>query len=218
MATAAIIREALYKAKKYAEDKDKAKNASEDDDVDEPEFDIKNESLEKVVRGELAAHFHAHRADDIFTAIRIAKEFGLKYKIVHCTEGHLISDELAEEGVEAFAGPNFTDRSKPELSNMCFANAGILDKAGIKIGITTDHPVTPLKYLSLCAALAVKEGLSRESAYRALTINPAQMLEIDDRVGSIEVGKDADIAIFNGDPLDIFTETIHVFINGEKIK
>ena len=218
MATAAIIRDTLAKAKKYAEEIEKYKNASEDDDVDEPEYDAKNEAMLPVIRGELPAHFHAHRADDIFTAVRIAKEFGIRYKIIHCTEGYLIADELAAEGVEAFIGPNLSDRSKPELVKMTFANAGILDKAGVLVSITTDHPVTPLKYLPLCAALAVKEGLNRESAYRALTINPAKILGIDDRLGSIAVGKDADLVIFNGDPLDVFTETKSIYLDGKKIK
>lgn len=218
MATASIIRDTLKKAQKYAEELDKFKNAAEDDEVDEPEYDAKNEALLPLIKGEIPAHFHAHRADDIFTAIRIAKEFGLKYKLVHCTEGHLISDELAEEKAEAFIGPNLSDRSKPELVQMTFANAGILDKAGVLISITTDHPVTPLKYLTICAALAVKEGLSKESAYRAMTINAAKILGVDDRIGSIKEGKDADLVIFNGDPLNIFTEATHVYIDGKKIK
>jgi len=218
MATASIIRDTLMKAKKYAEDVDKFNNQAEEDDVDEPEYDAKNAALLPVINGELSAHFHAHRADDIFTAIRIAKEFGIKYKLVHCTEGHLIAEELAQENVQAFIGPNLSDRSKPELVNMKFANAGILDRAGVLIAITTDHPVTPLKYLPLCAALAVKEGLSRESAYKALTVNPAKILGIDDKVGTIAVGKDADMVLFTGDPLEIFTEVTSVYINGNKVK
>lgn len=217
MATASIIREALKKAQKYAEDVKKFKNANDDDEIDEPEYDAKNDALLPLLNGEIPAHFHAHRADDIFTAIRIAKEFGLKYKIIHCTEGHLVAEELAKEGVEAFIGPNLSDRSKPELVQMTFANAGILDRAGMLISITTDHPVTPLKYLTLCAALAVKEGLSRESAYKALTINPAKILGVDDRIGSIAVGKDADLVIFTGDPLDIFTDVSSVYINGKRV-
>ena len=143
---------------------------SKDNEIDPPEYDLKSEALEPVVRGQLEAHFHCHRADDIYTAVRIAKEFNLKYKIVHCTEGHLIADDLAKEGVGAFVGPDLSDRSKPELRNKTFANAGILDRAGVKIGITTDHPVTAAGISALCAALAVKAGLNRESAYRALTI------------------------------------------------
>lgn len=217
MATSSIIREALKKAQKYAEDVEKFKNANDDDEIDEPEYDAKNDALLPLLNGEIPAHFHAHRADDIFTAIRIAKEFGLKYKIIHCTEGHLVAEELADEGVEAFVGPNLSDRSKPELVQMTFANAGILDRAGLLISITTDHPVTPLKYLTLCAALAVKEGLNRESAYKALTINPAKILGVDDRIGSIAIGKDADLVIFTGDPLDIFTDVSSVYINGKRV-
>lgn len=209
MATASIIREALLKAQRYADKKDKAAEPDK-----RPEYDAQCEALEPVIRGELSAHFHCHRADDIFTAVRIAEEFRLKYKLVHCTEGHLIAQELAKADVEAFIGPNLSDRSKPELRNMTFANAGILADAGIKVSITTDHPVTPLEYLPVCAALAAREGLGRERAYRALTINAAEMLGLADRVGSIEVGKDADFAIFDGDPLDVFTRAKRVYING----
>ncbi len=218
MASAALIRETLHKAKKYSEDLDKYNNADPEDDVDRPEFDIKLEALVPLIKKEIPAHFHAHRADDIFTAIRIAKEFDIDYAIVHCTEGYLVADELVKDNVRAFCGPNLNDRSKPELKNLSFKNPGVLAKEGLEIGITTDHPVIPLKYLPLCAALAVKEGMSREDAYKALTINPAKILGIDQRVGSIKVGKDADLVLFDKDPLDIFSEVKSVFINGEKVK
>ncbi len=233
MATASIIREFLQKAKKYGEtwnkyraalDKyndslAKASKSGEDepDEPDEPDFDAKLEALLPVVRGELPAHFHAHRADDIFTAIRIAREFGLRYSIVHCTDGASIADMLSAEGVTAFAGPNLCDRSKPELRSQSFENPGILDRAGVLIGLTTDHPVIPLQYLPLCAALAVRGGMDRDAALRAITINPAKILGIDNRVGSLEPGKDADFAVWDGDPLSVMSRPAAVWINGVRV-
>ena len=205
MATAAVIREALFKAKRYAVD-------------DKPAFDFRCEALKPVINGELTVHIHSHRADDIFTAIRICKEFSLDYVIVHCTEGHLIADYLAAEHVRAFVGPNLTDRSKPELANSTFANAGILDKAGVLIGLTVDHPVTPLQYLPICAGYARKAGLSDDSALASITINPAKILGVDDRVGSLKPGKDADFSIIEGDPLDVKGCVRSVWINGSQVK
>jgi len=221
MATAAMIRENLIKAKKYAEDLQKAHEKPENPDdeaPDEPEFDIKLDALVPVVRGELPVHFHAHRADDIFTAIRIAKEFNLKYSIVHCTEGHLIKEELKEENITAFTGPNICDRSKPELKSQTFKNPGELSNIGITVGITTDHPVIPLQYLPLCAALAVKSGMKEDDALAAITINPAKILGIEDHVGSIEVGKDADFSLFEKHPFDVSSAPKSVWINGIKCK
>lgn len=215
MATAAIIRENLMKAKKYAEDKHAAENEEE---ADEPEFDIKCEALLPLMQKKLPAHFHAHRADDIFTAIRIAKEFNLNYTMIHCTEGYLVKDELAEEQITAFVGPNLSDRSKPELRALSFDNPVELDKAGLLIGLTTDHPVIPLPYLPLCASLSVKAGMCRERALRAITINPAKILGIDSRVGSIAVGKDADLVLSSGDPLELMSTIEAVFINGKRVK
>ncbi len=215
MATAAIIRENLMKAKKYAEDKHAAKN---DEDADEPEFDMKCEALLPLMQKKLPAHFHAHRADDIFTAIRIAKEFDLNYTIVHCTEGYLVKNELAAEQITAFVGPNLSDRSKPELKALSFENPVELDAAGVLIGLTTDHPVIPLPYLPLCASLCVKAGMSREAALRTITINPAKILGIDSRVGSLAVGKDADLVLTTGDPLDMMSSIKAVFIDGKKVK
>lgn len=221
MATAAIIRENLFKAKKYSEAMIKAQTPPEkedDDENEEPEFDIKMEALVPVVRGELAAHFHAHRADDIFTAIRISKEFGLRYSIIHCTEGYLVADELKKEGVTAIVGPNLCDRSKPELTALSFENPALLSKAGITVAITTDHPVIPLQYLPLCASLAVKAGMDTDAALRAITINPARILGIDGRVGSIKTGKDADMVLLDGNPLEIMTRVKQVFIDGKAIR
>lgn len=214
MATAALIREALMKAKKYAEAWDKA--AAEEDD-EEPEFDFKCEALLPLVRGEVPAHFHAHRADDIFTAMRIAREFNLKYSLVHCTEGQMIAHEIAAEGVGAFVGPNLCDRSKPELKALSFANPSALDAAGVLIGLTTDHPVIPAEYLPLCASLAVKAGMDEYHAFRAITINPAKILGIDHRVGSIRPGKDADLVLFDGNPLAVMTRVRCVFCDGQPV-
>ena len=211
MGIAAVLRENLYKAKRYMEAKDAAKN-----DKDKmPEFNMKMESLIPVLKREIPIKAHAHRADDIFTAIRIAKEFNLKLTLDHCTEGALIADELAKEGYPAIVGPTLTERSKVELRELSFETPARLVKAGVKIALMTDHPVIPVHYLPLCAALAVKAGLNVDTALKAITINPAQILGVDDRVGSIEKGKDADIVIFSKHPFDIQTKTKYVFINGE---
>jgi len=224
MATAAIIRENLRKAKKYGEKKSEAekskdsKDSEDSDKVDAPDYDIKLEALLPVVNGELYAHIHAHRADDIFTAIRICKEFDLKYIIVHCTEGHLIAKELAKDQVRAVVGPIICDRSKPELRNLELSNAKILNGAGILFSITTDHPVAPVQYLPYCAALAVKGGLDIYDALKAITINPAVILGIDDKVGSIEKGKHADLVLYDGNPLEILSRAEMVVVNGIIVK
>lgn len=224
MATAAMIREALSKASEYKEQYEKylhyKANESDEDEVDKPEYDAKSEALLRVLTGEAEAHFHAHRADDICTALRISREFGLHSHIIHCTEGYRIADYIAdfhrETGAGVFCGPYLSDRSKPELSNMTFENPGILSDAGIPVGITTDHPVTPLKYLPLCAALSVKSGMRREEAYKALTIYPARLLKISDKVGALKPGLDADMVLFDGDPLEISSKVKRVYINGKK--
>ncbi len=214
MATAALIREQLYKAKKYYLSKMRAKKNKNIDDV--PEFDLKCEALIPLFEKKASAHFHAHRSDDIFTAIRICKEFGLDYVIVHATEAHLIKEELKKENARVLLGPNFSDKSKPELINLSIKSPKILSP-DILFGIITDHPETPIQYLRLCAALAVKGGLSREEALRAITINAAKVCKIEEKVGSIKVGKDADLAVFSTDPLDILSEPEMVFIDGNLI-
>lgn len=213
MATAAIIREALFKAKRYFDDK---KFAIENDES-LPEFDIKSEALIPLFEHKLKAHFHCHRADDIMTAVRISKEFGLDYVLVHCTEGHKIADILGRENASALTGPIICDRGKPELAELTTANAGALDRHGVKVAICTDHPEIPVQYLPTSAAYCVKSGLPKEEAIKALTINAAEIIGIADRVGSIKVGKDADLALFDGDPLEIMTNCSAVFIDGKKI-
>ena len=212
MATAAILRETLFKAKDYTEKKEQGL----EDSSKMPDFDMGMEAMIKVIKKEIPLKAHAHRADDILTAIRIAKEFDVDITLDHCTEGHLIADILAKEGKPAIVGPSLTDRSKIELRNQTFDTPRILHEAGVKIAIMTDSPVIPEQYLSLCAGLAAKSGLDEMEALKAITINPAEIVGIADRVGSIEVGKDADIVIFNGNPLkDIDSKTYMTIIDGE---
>lgn len=214
MATAKIIREALIKARRYAED---IERASESEDYDLPDFDAECEALLPVIRGELPVHIHAHRRDDIFTGIRLAEEFHLRYVLVHATEGYMVADELAECGVDIFSGPFLSDRSKPELANLTPKSPGILSAAGIRTAIVTDHPVIPIQYLPLCAGLAVREGMDYDSALRAITIYPAAILGLDNRIGSIKPGKDADFSIFDGDPLTLEAKPVAVFIDGKPV-
>ena len=199
MATAALIRENLRKAQEYHDRKQKALEHEEDD---LPDFDAKMEALEAVITGELPAHIHAHRADDMFTALRICKEFGVTPILVHGTEGHLVADLLAGEGVPVISGPFMTDRSKPELHNLTEASPGLLAKAGVPVAITTDHPEIPVKFLRLAAAVAVQAGMDENEALRAITINGAKIVGLDDRIGSIAPGKDADLVVWSGHPLD----------------
>lgn len=215
MATASLIREELYKAKRYMED---LQRSEDDEDFDAPELDMKSEALLPALKGEIEVHFHAHRIDDIDTAIRIAKEFHLNYVIVHGTEGHLITSRLLKEGTRVLAGPFLCDRSKPELKNLTPANPGILSNAGVQTAIITDHPVIPLQYLPICAALAVREGMKYEDALKAITINPAIICGIDDKVGSIEVGKDADLVVFETNPLEMTSKPRFVIAGGKLIQ
>lgn len=216
MAVASLIREQLFKAKKYLLEKDKFYENTEENE--EPEFDVKCEALIPLLRGEIPAHFHAHRSDDIFTAIRISKECGIKYVIIHCTEGHLIADELKKEETKVLSGPFLSDRSKPELVNLTPKTPGVLAKKGVKTSIVTDHPVTPIQYLPVCASLAVREGMDPFEALKAITINAAEIAGIDDRVGSIEESKDADILVFENDALDFKSKPVMIFFEGKKIK
>ena len=192
MGTAALLRELLFKTRRYMEDKAAGKN---------PGFDMKLESMIPVLEGKIPLKAHAHRADDILTTIRIAKEFGVRITLDHCTDGALIADELAEEGNWAFIGPSLGSKSKIELMNKSFTTPAVLHKAGVKICIITDAPVIPLQYLPMCAGLAVNAGLDMEEAWKAITISPATAIGIADRVGSLEPGKDADVVIWTADPL-----------------
>ena len=213
MAIAAMIREALLKAQRYMADKEAAESES-----DLPELDPKSEALIPLLRGELKAHFHCHRADDIFTALRISREFGLDYVLIHCTDGHLIAGELALENASAVVGPIICDPCKPELANITPKNAGLLAQHGVKTAICTDHNETPIEYLPLTVGIAVKNGMTFMQALEAVTINAAEIGGIDDLAGSIEAGKRADMVIFEGSPFEVMSEPKLVMINGTLIK
>lgn len=209
MATAALLRETLFKTQRYLTDKESGNN---------PPFDMKLEAMIPVIKGEIPLKAHAHRADDILTSIRVAKEFGVGLTLDHCTDGSLIADELAEEGFPAFVGPSLGSKTKIELKNKSFTTPKVLSDAGVNVSIITDAPVIPLQYLPMCAALAVNAGLDKEYAWRAITINPAVSTGIGDRVGSLEPGKDGDVVIWTADPMTtVGAESYTTIINGKII-
>ena len=213
MTTAALLRETLFKAKEYLAKKE----AAGDDISKSPAFDMKMEAMIPVIKGEIPLKAHVHATEDIFTALRIAKEFGLKITLEHVTEGHLIADELAKENVPLAVGPTLTSASKFELRNKSWITPGVLDRAGCQVSIITDSPVTPQEYLPLCAGMAVKAGMDPFKALQAITINAARHAGISDRVGSLEVGKDADIVITDGCPFEVSTTIEKVLIDGKVI-
>ena len=209
MAIAALLRRELFEARQYFRQKENAERNGE--------FfaeDFTKECWKPVLDNKIPLKAHAHRVDDIFTAIRIAKEFGLSMTLDHCSEGHLIAEELAQAGFPAIVGPDPTSRNKIEVQNMSFKTAGVLHRAGVPIAITTDHPVSLIQYLPICAGLAVKAGLPMEEGLKAITINPAKICGVADRMGSIEIGKDANLAIFDGNPMEVFTRTLYTIIDG----
>ncbi len=210
MAIAGMLREELFKAGKYVEKRKKAEKSGEGF-----EKDFRYECWVPVFEGRIPLKAHVHRVDDIFTAIRIAKEFGLKMTLDHCSEGHLIAEELSKEGFPAIVGPDLSSRSKIEVQNAAFKTAGILSAAGVKVAVTTDHPVSLIQSLPICAGLCVKSGMDEDEALRAVTIHAAQICNVADRVGSLETGKDADIAVFDGNPLNSATEVYCTLIDGE---
>ncbi|NLY52952.1 MAG: amidohydrolase [Firmicutes bacterium] len=213
MGTAAILREHLVRAMNYM-----ARLEQGEKDPDKmPERDLRLENLVRVLRREIPLRAHAHRADDIMTALRIADEFNVRIVIEHATEGHKIAEHLARRQVPAVVGPSMTSRSKVELQEQDFSTAAVLNEAGVKVALTLDHPVVPLKYLPVVAALAVRAGLPEEEAWKAITINPAEILGIDHLVGSIEVGKAADLVLWSGDPLDVRSRAEKVLINGRLV-
>lgn len=213
MTTAALMRETLFKAKEYMQKKE----AAHDDSSKMPAFDIKLEALIPVLKREIPLKAHAHASEDIFTALRIAKEFDLKITLEHVTEGHLIVEELAKENVPLAVGPTLTSASKFELRNKSWTTPGLLAKAGCQVSIITDSPVIPQEYLPLCAGLAVQAGMEPFAALQAITINAAKHAGIADRVGSLEVGKDADLVITDGCPFEVSTNVKHVFIEGKEV-
>lgn len=209
MAIAGMLREELFKAKKYWE----KKKAGEKDFQE----DFRYECWIPVFEKKIPLKAHVHRVDDIFTAVRIASEFNLAMTLDHCSEGHLIAEELAREGYPAIVGPDLSSRSKIEVQNVAFKTAGILKQAGLTVAITTDHPVSLIQSLPICAGFCVKSGMDMEAAMRAITIDAARICNVADRVGSLEIGKDGDIAVFDGNPLEVFTETSLTLINGEPV-
>jgi imidazolonepropionase-like amidohydrolase len=216
LGTAAVIRGAFVAAANYLAKLD-AEAAKADADRKPVDRDLKLEALGRVLRREIPWRQHCHRADDIATALRIAEEFGYDLVIDHGTEAHLVADLLADRNIPVIIGPLFTSRSKVELLNRSLANPGRLARAGVTIAITTDHPVVPIHFLVHQATLAVKEGLDRDTALRSLTINPARIAGVDDRLGSIEPGKDADLVLWSGDPLDVFSRAQRALIGGREV-
>jgi len=207
MGIAALIREELFKAKQYFADKSRCE--------EQKEFDM--ECYRELFEGKIPLKAHVHRADDILTAIRIAKEFGLKLTLDHCTEGHLIAEKIAESGYPAIVGPSMSARSKREVCFSDFKTPGVLQRAGVMVALTTDHPVVRLQYLPISAGLAVKEGMDEMGALRAITIDAARICGVDDRVGSLKVGKDADIIIYDNNPMEIHGCVYATIINGEVV-
>ncbi len=215
MASAALIREQLTKALDYSLKWDLAQV---DGGADSPEFDARLDALRPVVAGLLAAHFHAHRADDIVTAVRLSKEFGLDCVIVHGTEAHLVADFLAREGVPVITGPFLMDRCKPELGRLTMENTAILARAGVQVAICTDHPETPIALLPFCAAMAARAGMDEEEALAAITINAACIAGAGDRLGSLSPGKDADIVVMDGHPFHWRSRAVHVLLDGRELE
>lgn len=211
MAIAAVIREQLMKAKRYQQDLQKSK---EDEDTDPPEFDMKCEALLPVLERRIKAHFHAHRADDICTAIRIAKEFNLDAVIIHCTEGHLVPEALLDGGCIASVGPIISDRTKPELRNQERYNAAKLTEAGVPVAFNTDALVFPIDLLAASAKIAVLAGLPWQQALESLTIRSAEAAGVADEIGSVTVGKRADLLVFSRDPIDLLVKPDAVFVDG----
>ena len=203
MGIASLIREELTLAKQYFDNGDGAQKT------------FAMECYRDLFEGKIPLKAHVHRADDIFTAIRIADEFGLGLTLDHCTEGHLIADAIADSGYPAIVGPSLASRSKDEVSLSDFKTPGELQKAGVLVALTTDHPVSRIQYLPLCAALAVKEGMSEWGALRAITIDAARICRVDHRLGSLKEGKDADIVIYDGNPLQITSSVKYTIVNGQ---
>lgn len=205
MAIAGMLRNELINARQYLEKSD----------WEDKDFNLHYEAWRPVFEKKIPLKAHVHRVDDIFTAIRIANEFGLNMTLDHCSEGHLIAQEIAASSFPAIVGPDLATRNKIEVQNVAFKTAGVLAKAGVMVSVTTDHPVSLIQSLPLCVGLCVKQGLSVEEGYRAMTINAAKICGVSHRVGSLEAGKDADIAIFNGNPMEVFTKTIMTLIDGK---
>jgi imidazolonepropionase-like amidohydrolase len=215
MAIAAVLRENLFKAREYLNKNIKSAKGKRDGKK-KPDFDLKFEILSGALTRKLPVHAHCHRADDIITAIRIADEFNLKLVLIHATEGHKIADFIARKNIPAVIGPSFAGREKVELREISFKTPGILSRAGVKVCLQSDtYP--PLRYFQAILCMAIKEGMDRDEALRAVTVNPANVLGIDKRVGSIESGKDADLVVWSSTPTDFYSRVLMTFINGERV-
>jgi imidazolonepropionase-like amidohydrolase len=203
----------MYKVKDYAD----KKKLGEEDPSKKPEFNLKYEALLPVLNREIPIHAHAHRADDIFSSIRVAKEFDLKIVLIHCSEGHLIADYIKDAGYKAIIGPTMCHKSKPEVSRKTFDTPGVLAQKGITIAITTDHPVIPLQHLPICAALAVQSGMDETEALKSITINAAEIMGLENRIGSLKEGKDADIVVWTKHPFDTTAQVLYTIIDGKVV-
>ncbi|MGA7729881.1 MAG: amidohydrolase, partial [Chloroflexia bacterium] len=215
LGVAGLMRENLVRAQNYLARQDASR--LQNDPTKPFERDLKMEHIGMVLRREIPMRWHAHRSDDIMTALRIRDEFGFDMVLDHATEAHLLADELVERNIPAVVGPNLSTKYKVELRGRTLATTGILVKAGVKVALTTDHWVVGIQYLPLALIMAVKEGLPRDTALRVLTRNPAEIMGVSDRIGSLARGKDADIVVWSGDPLDIYQRPMSVYINGEKV-
>ncbi|WP_030162268.1 amidohydrolase [Glycomyces sp. NRRL B-16210] len=204
LGTAGVLRQAFVEAENHRAG-------------DEPARDLKLEVLGKVLDREIPWRQHCHRADDIATALRVAEEFGYDLVLDHGTEAHLLADLVAERGIPVIFGPLLCSRSKVETVNRWPENAAKLAAAGVTLAITTDHPVVPIEHLIIQVMLAVKAGLDRDTALRSVTINPAKIMGVDDRIGSLEAGKDADFCVWSGDPLDIYSKVEQAYIEGVEV-
>lgn len=214
MASAALLRETLVKAENY-----KAKlEKGEKDPEKMPERDLKMEAMLRVLNREMPLRLHAHRADDIMTGIRVAREFNIDLTIEHCTEGHKIAPEIAKSGFPAIVGPSLGPATKLETKDITWETPKVLHEAGVKVAIMTDHPVVPIEYLGLCASLAMKAGLPEEEALKAITLNAAEILGIADRVGSLEKGKEADFVIWDKHPFDVHSRALKIYMRGELVQ
>ena len=213
MAVAGIIRDNLRKAQRYLRDVEQAETES-----DLPDHDSAMEALIPLLKREIKAHFHCHRADDIFTAVRIANEFDLDYTLVHCTDGYLVADELAEENVSCIAGPVICDRCKPEMANLSPANAAVLRKNGVDVAVCTDHSEVPIEYLPISVGVCIKHGLSFYDGVKSVTCTPAKIAGIFDRTGSVEKDKDADLVLFDANPFEVMSSPALVMIGGRVVR
>ncbi|MCR5539601.1 MAG: amidohydrolase [Ruminococcus sp.] len=213
MAVASIIRDNLYKAQRYMQDIEQAESES-----DLPDYDSAMEALLPLLRREIKAHFHCHRADDIFTAVRIANEFDLDYTLIHCTDGHIIAEELADEKVSCVVGPVICDRCKPEMAGLTPDNAAVLKSNGLEVAVCTDHSEVPIEYLPISVGICIKHGLSFYDGLKAVTCTPAKIAGIFDKTGSVEVGKDADLVLFEGNPFEVMSSPALVMIGGKTVR